>query len=108
MSKINFDNFDVVLKQCKKLAIIKNKQYGVKNLLVFNGLGILTRMNDKMARLNNLFIKWKEENKECNFLKNDVDESLDDTLLDLINYTIYLYLFKNNMLLKERGVINID
>jgi len=124
MSEINFDNFDVVLKECKKLAIVKNKQYGVKNLLVFNGLGILTRMNDKMARLNNLFIKWKEENKECNFLKNDVDESLDDTLLDLvivnvdeslddtlldlINYTIYLYLFKNNILLKERGVINID
>ena len=116
MSEINFNNFDVVFKECKKLAVIKNKEYGVKNLLVFDGLGILTRMNDKMARLNNLFIKWKEKDKKCNFLKNNVDkslddtlldlviinidESLDDTLLDLINYSIYLYLYKNNLLLK--------
>ena len=59
MSEINFDNFDVVLKMCKELAIFKNKQYGVKNLLIFNGLGILTRMNDKMARLNNLLENMK-------------------------------------------------
>jgi len=55
MSQIEFDNFDVVLKECKELAKIKNKQYGVKNLFIFEGFGILTRMNDKMARLNNLF-----------------------------------------------------
>ena len=95
MKEINFDNFDVVLKICKELAIFKNKQYGVKNLLVFDGLGILTRMNDKMARLDNLF-----ETEEYWGLKRDIKETLNDTLLDLINYSIYLYLYKNNLLLK--------
>ena len=95
MAEINFDNFDVVLKTCKELAIFKNKQYGVKNLLVFDGLGILTRMNDKMARLDNLF-----ETEEYWGLKRDIKETLNDTLLDLINYSIYLYLYKNNLLLK--------
>ena len=103
MSEINFDNFDVVLEKCKELAIIKNKEYGVKNLLIFDGFGILTRMNDKMARLNNLF-----ETEEYWGLKRDIKETLNDTLLDLINYAVYLYLLKNNMLLKERGKINID
>ena len=36
-----------------------------------------------------------------NKLKKQTKETINDTLLDLINYTIYLYLFKNNMLLKK-------
>ena len=95
MNEIKFDNFEVVLQKCKELAKIKNKQYGVKNLLIFEGFGILTRMNDKIARLNNLF-----ETEEYWGLKRDIKEPLNDTLLDLINYAIYLYLLKNNMLLK--------
>jgi len=97
MSQIEFDNFDVVLKKCKELAKIKNKQYGVKNLLIFDGFGILTRMNDKLARLNNLF-----NNPESISLifEIQVKETMNDTILDLINYSIYLYLFKNNLLLK--------
>jgi len=97
MSEINFDNFDVVLKQCKKLAIIKNKQYGVKNLLVFDGFGILIRMNDKIARLNNQLANFGKVD-ESNYF--NFQEAVNDTLLDLINYTVYLYLLKNNMLLK--------
>ena len=96
MGKINFNNFDVVLKKCKELAIFKNKQYGVKNLLIFDGFGILTRMNDKMARLNNLIeteAYWEPG--------EHIEETLNDTLLDLINYTVYLYLYKNNILLKK-------
>jgi len=94
---INFENFDIIFEKCRELAKEKNKQYGVKNLLIFNGLGILTRMNDKMARLNTLFDKWKKINNIKEFI---INETLDDTLLDLINYSIYLYLYKNNLLLK--------
>lgn len=94
---IEFDNFDIVVKKCKELGIIKNKQYGVKNLLIFDGYGILTRMNDKMARLNNLFLNWNKPNNPS----NTIDETLNDTIMDLINYSIYLYLYKNNMLLKK-------
>jgi len=99
MSKINFDNFDVVLKMCKELAVFKNKQYGVKNLLVFNGLGILTRMNDKIARLNNLL---ENIEKTVEIYEKQTKETINDTLLDLINYTVYLYLYKNNILLKGK------
>lgn len=98
MSEINFDNFDTVIRKAKELAIYKNKQYGVKNLLIFHGFGILTRMNDKIARLNNLLIKSDISNIDY---EEQSKEPLNDTLLDLINYSIYLYLFKNKMLLKK-------
>ena len=98
IDKIEFDNFDVVVRKCKELAIFKNKQYGVKNLLIFEGFGILTRMNDKMARLNNLL---ENIEKTIEILEGQIKETINDTLLDLINYAIYLYLYKNNMLLKE-------
>lgn len=104
MNEIEFNNFDTVVKKCKELAIFKNKQYGVKNLLIFEGFGILTRMNDKMARLNNLL---ENIERTIEIYEKQTKETINDTLLDLINYTIYLYLYKNNILLKK-GEINID
>jgi len=98
MSKIEFDNFRILFTQCQKLAEIKNKLYGIKNLLIFDGLGILTRMNDKIARLNNLLIKPESSNID---FEETTKETLNDTILDLINYSIYLYLFKNKLLLKK-------
>jgi len=98
MSEIEFDNFDTVIRKCKELAIFKNKQYGVKNLLIFDGFGILTRMNDKIARLNNLL---ENVERTIEIFEKQTKETINDTLLDLINYTIYLYLLKNNMLLKK-------
>ena len=97
MNEINFDNFDTVVRKCKELAIYKNKQYGVKNLLIFDGFGILTRMNDKIARLNNQLSNYNSPHEP---IIDNLQETLNDTLLDLINYTIYLYLLKNHMLLK--------
>lgn len=101
IKEINFENFNIISEKCKELAKIKNKQYGIKNLLIFDGLGILTRINDKIARLNNLFDNWKNI-ELCGDLKsqNQINETLDDTLLDLINYSVYLYLYKNNLLFK--------
>lgn len=96
MSDIDFDMFDVVCTTAKKLAFEKNKLYGVKNLLIFDGLGIIVRMNDKIARINNLFI-----NKATNIDTNEIDESIDDSLLDLINYSIYLYLYSKDNLIKK-------
>jgi len=98
MSEIEFDNFRILFTQCQKLAEIKNKLYGIKNLLIFDGLGILTRMNDKIARLNNLLIKPESSNID---FEETTKETLNDTILDLINYSIYLYLFKNKLLLKK-------
>ena len=96
MSDIDFDMFDVVCTAAKKLAFEKNKLYGVKNLLIFDGLGIIVRMNDKIARINNLFI-----NRATNIDTNKLNESIDDSLLDLINYSIYLYLYSKDNLIKK-------
>lgn len=96
MSQIDFENFDMVCEICKKLAKEKNALYGVKNLTIFQGLGITVRINDKIARLNNLFnINKTEQNI------NNLGETINDTILDLINYGIYLYLHTNGLLLKK-------
>lgn len=98
MKEIEFDNFDTVVRKCKELAKFKNEQYGVDNLLIFEGFGILTRINDKVARLNNQLSNF---NSPVQPVIDDLQETLNDTLLDLINYAIYLYLLKNNILLKK-------
>ena len=95
MNEINFDNFDKVCNICKELAKEKNNLYGTKNLTIFNGLGIIVRINDKIARLNNL-TKLDKLNKI-----NNLNETINDTILDLINYGIYFYLYINKLLLKE-------
>jgi hypothetical protein len=46
--------------------------------------GIFVRMSDKFSRLGNLL--FSKENKEAKVL----DESIDDTLLDIINYAAIL------------------
>jgi len=92
MSEINFNNFDKVCNICKKLAQEKNILYGTKNLTIFKGLGIIVRINDKIARLNNL-VKLNKI--------NNLNETINDTILDLINYGIYFYLYINKLLLKN-------
>lgn len=95
MNEINFDNFDKICNICKKLAQEKNILYGTKNLTIFKGLGIIVRINDKIARLNNL-VKLNNLNKI-----NNLNETINDTILDLINYGIYFYLYINKLLLKD-------
>jgi len=97
MNEIDFDNFDMVCEICKKLAKEKNALYGVKNLTIFQGLGITVRINDKIARLNNLFNL--DKTKQDNLIS--LGETINDTILDLINYGIYLYLHTNELLLKK-------
>lgn len=56
----------------------KNQDYGSANIQEFGQFGLLIRINDKIARLKNLFSKNK----------NPKNESVRDSFLDLANYAI--------------------
>lgn len=71
---------DDILNRVRMLLAQKDKAYGPNNLLKFGATGIMIRMSDKMARLENLL------EKNC----DSFDESVEDTLLDLIGYAINL------------------
>ena len=62
-----------------EMLIKKNHDYGDDNLVKRGLLGIIIRMEDKLARLDNLYIIPK---------KPHVEESLEDTLKDIAGYAI--------------------
>lgn len=71
----------------EKLMADKNADYAIdtdpfRNFRIFGELGILVRMSDKLARLRTF--------SERGTLAV-ADESVRDTILDLINYSVLLY-----------------
>lgn len=92
---LDYDEYDRIMAACKVLSILKNKQYGARSLKLFDGIAILARMNDKIERLNNLM--WHDDLKGVK-----LDESTEDTCLDLINYAAYLIMLKNDKLEKVK------
>ncbi len=70
------ERFDATRGESRRIFIFKNEAYGA----AYNrrgALGVLIRMEDKIARAINLIIEGAEEG----------DERLEDTLLDLDNYS---------------------
>ena len=67
----------------------KNHDYGnsVQNTYdLFGDISFLTRINDKINRLNTLCTKDEMKVK---------DESINDTILDLANYAVLFYITRN-------------
>ena len=98
-------NYDAIVKKAKSLCDDKNIDYAqtdepfsnfemVESLKICDTpTGILVRISDKIARISNLL----QRNGE----KAVTNEKLEDTLLDLINYSIILtsyYLYSNDLL----------
>lgn len=75
-----FDDFDRVLRTARDLFQQKSKAYGVRNIAESGEGGVLIRMSDKFARIRN---------------KDIPGESVDDTLLDVINYAAILLLLRS-------------
>lgn len=71
----------VVLNRAFDLGVAKNADYGESNILKFGLIGILVRLGDKLARIQNLLSSQGSPN-----IKN---EKIEDTLLDMINYSTY-------------------
>ena len=80
MSKI--EKYKSIQNELLEIFIKKNNDYGNDNLDTFGKIGIMIRLQDKI-------------NRYINIKKNNIhlveDESLDDTIKDLINYG-YLFL----------------
>ena len=70
----------------RSLFIRKNKDYG-SSFEDFGYIGIIVRINDKINRLKSLY-----KTKSCNV----DDESFEDTVNDLYNYTILGLMYKEN------------
>ena len=70
----------------RSLFIKKNKDYG-SSFEDFGYIGIIVRINDKINRLKSLYTT-----KNCNVY----DESFEDTVNDLYNYTILGLMYKEN------------
>lgn len=73
----------------KKTVIAKQKDYGPNNISRFGINGLVIRMHDKIARLENLISK-------NNLPQN---ESILDTLLDIIGYSIVAIMWINGTFL---------
>ena len=99
------DNIEKYLKICEKTLntyIAKNIDYGDSFQILFNKFGLkssIIRLHDKLLRLEQL-----EENDA------EVDESIDNTLEDMINYAIMTLIArrfqKNKDLSLDASLIN--
>lgn len=70
------DDFELTATQVIPLLRKKQEDYGYENISRFGTDGLLVRIHDKIARLENL------TGKNANF------ESVEDTFLDLVGYCI--------------------
>jgi hypothetical protein len=68
-----------IIDGLKDLLIRKHRDYGTRNLDEFGSYGILIRVSDKRQRLMNLMKKDTTP---------EVNESLEDTWLDIAGYAI--------------------
>ena len=84
------DTKDQAIKQieeeCFDIMYKKNRDYG-DNISQHGEEGVIIRLYDKMCRLDNLYHKGTAE---------VVDESLEDTILDMRNYLTILILLRRN------------
>jgi len=69
--------FEFSVKRLTKILISKQRDYGSENIRRFGRQGLCIRIHDKVARLENL---WNQEGIPQN-------ESLEDTLVDIIGYS---------------------
>lgn len=86
LKTFDYDDYSFFVK---KTVIAKQKDYGPKNISRFGINGLVIRTHDKVARLENLMLK---NNTPQN-------ESLMDTLLDVIGYSVIAMMWINHTFL---------
>ena len=80
IENFKFDSI-AVYNEAWELLVKKQLDYGPKNIASAPGgalNGLLVRMHDKIARLNNLIYETKDTPK---------NESIEDSFIDLLNYS---------------------
>lgn len=95
MVDLDMCEYDNVHAQARKLALRKNHDYGCVSLKSFNGLGMMSKLYDKAERFQNIYAKNQ---------RLVLDESLEDTFIDIINYATYCIMYSRGKLEKaSRG-----
>ena len=75
--EVDLDNVEYYVNRISSILVSKQLDYGSENISKFGRTGILVRVHDKVARLENLILKN---------IQNPNNESILDNLLDLIGY----------------------
>jgi hypothetical protein len=70
------NDFKIKEETLVKTLIRKQRDYGPENIRRFGRQGLMVRMHDKIARLENLTLKKDDPN----------NESIDDTVMDIAGY----------------------
>jgi len=99
MVSLNFKEYDKIIKECSAISRLKNRDYGSDSLIRFGVKGIIVRMSDKMDRIVNLTMN---DNKAM-----VVDEKSEDTLKDMINYSVYAIMILRKRLVNNEQSCNI-
>jgi len=73
-----------LLLEYPRVFYSKQVDYGPENISKFGELGVVVRMYDKVQRLANLIFKSREPS----------NESIDDTLFDIIGYAAIMLLIR--------------
>lgn len=71
---------DVVLTDIRRTLIDRQRKYGHENINRSGEMGLLVRLNDKLARMGNLLKSSREDAA--------VDESVEDTAIDIAGYGV--------------------
>jgi hypothetical protein len=79
------ENMEKVINSVAGLVTRKQRDYGSDNIMRFGRLGLLVRVHDKIARLENLAARGTEPN----------NESIVDNYLDVIGYCIVAIMFES-------------
>ena len=67
--------------------IRKQKDYGPENIARFGNIGLLIRMHDKIARLENIYAKCEWDFNKAVAVNAVSDETIIDTLIDIMGYS---------------------
>lgn len=67
--------------------ISKQKDYGPENIARFGNIGLLIRMHDKIARLENILAKTENNFNTAININSVSNETIIDTLIDIIGYS---------------------
>ena len=86
----NKTSIESILDESFNLGVSKNNDYGSENILKFGIIGIIVRLGDKIARYKNLTTNKNTQQKAK-------DETIKDTLMDIINYATYGEMLSNNV-----------
>ena len=88
LGSFNIGGYLQVVERALDISIKKNNGYGKDNIGSLGLSGVFVRAWDKIHRLKSLV--WDRSGRD------DVDESVRDTLLDLLNYATYAIMLLDN------------